>query len=281
MPIHINSSYKIFTLYGPLAIHSYGLFIALGIIISMYLMSRNKRFNSLNLDEKFTTIILVSIIAGVIGGRLVEILSEPALYPHWYDWFALWNGGFSALGSILGVTIIMPLYLKKINVPVIPLFDFAAIYAPLFQSIARIGCLTAGCCHGIATQSIFAVIYTHPNTIAQCQYAVHPTQFYSSMILFCIFLFMFFVAQYHLKKPGQLFTTYLILASTERFMIDFLRADRIIVHNLWLSLHQLIALAIFCLSLIFFIWLSLLPNKKHSNPLINWIFLPKNQKNLD
>lgn len=247
--MHINCSYKLIHLWGPFSIHSYGLFIALGIMISAYLMRQNKRFTQLNLQNKFTDIIGISIIAGVIGGRFVEIISDTTSYPHWYDWFAVWQGGFSALGSILGVIIIVPLYLRYITVAILPLFDLAAIYAPLFQAIARFGCLTAGCCHGIATSSIFSVIYTNQETIAQRWIPVHPTQLYSSIILFCIFLFMFFIAQNRLSKPGQLFTLYLILASTERFSVDFLRADRIMIGNSFLSFHQLIAIIIFLFSI--------------------------------
>ena len=225
-------------------------------------MRQNKQFFQLNLHEKFTDIIGVSILAGIFGGRFIEVISDGASYPHWQDWFAIWQGGFSALGSIIGVSIIVPLYLRYNNCSILPLFDLAAIYAPLFQAIARFGCLTAGCCHGIATNSIFSVIYTNSETIAQCGIPVHPTQLYSSIILFCVFLFMFFIAQNRLQKPGQLFTLYLMLASSERFIMDFLRADRIMLNDSWLSFHQLIAIIIFNTALAIFITISLSKNKK-------------------
>lgn len=254
--MNVSWSYKLFTLYGPLAIHSYGFFIALGIIISSSLIKRDKRFIALNINDKINDIVVISIIAGVFGGRAIEIVSESQSYQHWTDWFALWNGGFSALGSILGVTTLVPLYLRYINISIAPLFDVAALYAPLFQSIARIGCLVAGCCHGIETSNIFSITYTNPMTIAQLGIAVHPTQLYSSILLFFIFLFMIGPAQYLLKKPGQLFFIYIMLASLERFTIDFWRADRILFYDSWISYYQLIALAIFFSGLMGFIWTS-------------------------
>lgn len=265
MPLRITTSYKLFTLYGSCNVNAYGFFIALGIVISMYVMQRNKKFAQLGLDHTFNTIITISICAGVIGGRLLAIISEPHIYEFWYDWFALWNGGFSALGSILGVIIITPLYLKKINVPIMPLFDLSAIYAPLFQSIARLGCLFAGCCHGTVTTSVFSIIYTNPETIALYGVYVHPTQLYSSLTLLCIFLFMYFYAQHALKKPGLLFCTYLMLSCTERFFIDFLRADRIVIDSSSLSFHQYVALIIFGASLIAFISLSFCCSKINNN----------------
>ncbi len=246
----INCSPELFHLHGPFGIQYYGLFIALGIIITVIAIRRNKKFKQLHLENKYLDIIVLSIIAGCVGGRLLEVISEPLLYPTWYDWFALWQGGFSILGSIIGVITIVPLYLKKINVPILPVCDLISIYAPLCQSIARLGCLAAGCCYGVATKSMCSVIYTNRHTLAAYNIPIHPTQLYSSAILFCIFLFMYFIAQRICTKDGQLFTTYLTLAALERFCVDFWRADRIMVGD-FLSFHQLVALSIIAALIIF------------------------------
>jgi len=219
-------------------------------------MQRNKKFALLNLDHTFNNIITICIFAGIFGGRFLAVISEPHLYSRWYDPFMIWHGGFSALGSILGVIFITPLYLKIIKVPILPLFDLAAIYAPLFQSIARLGCLFAGCCHGTTTTSFLSIIYTNPDTIAHWGVYVHPTQLYSSLALLCIFMFMYFYAQHTFKKPGLLFCMYLMLSSMERFFIDFLRADRIAISNSLFSFHQYVALTIFSIALTLYALLS-------------------------
>ncbi len=239
----LNFAPELLHIYGPFGIHSYGLFIVLAIIITVWAIRKNKRFTQLNLEPFYVNIMIVSIAAACIGGRLLEVISEPQMYPDWYDWFALWQGGFSALGAILGVIFVTPFYLRKINVPVLPTCDLVAIYAPLLQSIARLGCFTAGCCYGIPTNSIFGVIYTNPETLAAYGIAVHPTQLYSSVMLFIIFLFMYFVGQRIFKKTGELFAMYLMLAAIERFFVDFLRAERIMI-NTYLSFYQLVALII-------------------------------------
>jgi phosphatidylglycerol:prolipoprotein diacylglycerol transferase len=180
-------------------------------------------------------------MAGIIGGRALEVLSNPLYYPSWYDRVALWEGGFSALGSIIGVMIITPLFLRIKNIPILPLLDCAALYAPLFQAIARIGCLFSGCCHGTPTDSWLSITYTHYSTNAICNIAVHPTQLYSTILLFGIFLLLVLVIQPYTKKAGQLFCTYIALASLERFFVDFWRHDRIFIGDTF-SFHQLIAL---------------------------------------
>lgn len=248
----LNFSPELIHIYGPLGIQAYGLFIALAIIITTYAIRKNKRFSELHLESVYPNIIIISVIAGTIGGRLLEVISEPNIYENWYDWFALWQGGFSALGAILGVALVTPLYLKKINRPILPTADLVALYAPLLQSIARLGCFTAGCCYGNPTHSFFSIIYTNPETFAPRGIALTPTQLYSSALLFFIFLFMYFIGQKTLKKPGQLFATYLFLAALERFIIDFLRADRIMITS-WLSFYQIIALTIMTMTTIFYL----------------------------
>jgi len=241
---------------GPLAINVYGTCIALALLLCMKLIPLNKRYSQLNLEPYFVSIIMVCIISAVIGGRLLAIVSEPTLYHHWYEWFMIWNGGFSALGSILGVTFGACMYLKKVNLPVLPVFDLMAIYAPLFQSVARLGCLFAGCCYGKQTHSFLHVMYTNKNAIAPHNIALHPTQLYSSVLLFLIFLCMYFIIQKRARYSGQLFLTYFMLASAERFVVDFWRADRIIMKNYFLSFHQIIALIILFFSVVIMFILS-------------------------
>ncbi len=247
--MNLPFSPELIHIYGPFGIQSYGLFIALAIVITIAAIRKDKRFAQLHLEPVYLNITVVSIIAACIGGRLLDVLSDSVSYTHWYDALALWNGGFSALGAILGVIFITPLYLKKIHVPILPTCDLVAIYAPLLQAIARLGCFTAGCCYGIPTHHFLSVIYTNPESFAPYGIAIHPTQLYSSALLFCIFLFMYFVAQRSYKKPGQLFALYLALVSLERFVVDFWRADRIMINTIF-SFHQLVALAVFSIVLI-------------------------------
>lgn len=139
------------------------------------------------------------------------------------------------------------------------MFDLLAIYAPLAQSIARIGCFVAGCCYGAPSTLAWAV---QPAGAPFCM-RLHPTQLYSSISLLLIFLFMRFVATQLCSKPGQLVTLYLILASMERFTVDFWRGDRVFFKYAPLSIlsvHQWIALGIAVIALITFIGITM-----HSN----------------
>jgi len=130
---------NIMHIYGPLYINSYGLFIALGILIFCVLIKQNKEFNKLVNFETFKDIFFFSIITGVAGGRLLWAIEE------WKNinilqLFAIWQPGYSFLGTMVALLIFVPLYLKKLNVPALPFLDTVAIYAPLLHAIARVGC---------------------------------------------------------------------------------------------------------------------------------------------
>lgn len=246
----IYCSPELLHLWGPLGIQVYGFFIALAVIITVWLIRKDQRFAALNLEPVYLNITVIGIVAGCIGGRLLEIISEPHLYPEWYDWISVWQGGFSALGAILAVVIITPLYLWKNNIPIIQLCDLVALYAPLLQAIARLGCFTAGCCYGSPTSCVCAVMYTHPESFAPQGILIHPTQLYSSILLFMIFIGLYTVGTKLLKKNGELFAMYLILTSAERCIVDFWRADRIMSAGHFFSFYQYVALAIMICAMI-------------------------------
>ena len=260
--------YQIMHIYGPIAIYSYGLAITIGLLIFTFFIKRHPRFAQLGLQNKFTNILLIGILAALIGGRLLYFVTDMERIEQWSDLWAFWNGGFSILGSVLGGLLVLPWYLKRIGVPIIGLFDLAAIYVPLLQSIARVGCFFAGCCYGASTHLPWGVTYTDPESIAPLGTCIHPTQLYSSLTLLGIFALMYFVLQHHLKKPGQLATAYLMLIGTERFVVDFWRADRFFLFKQqMLSISQCIALGIMIGAGVVFTWISFGRSKKLSSKL--------------
>ena len=217
---------KLLDIYGPISIQSYGALIALGVVVSLGLIAKDYRYKKLNLQNKLLDIIAVAILAGFAGGRILFILTEYQQYDSIFEMMLPWTGGLSVLGSIIGILIALPLYLKKLNVPIFPFLDLISIYAPLTQSFGRIGCFFAGCCYGLPTTFPWGVVYTHADCFAPLGQTVHPAQLYSAIILLCIFALMFFVVQKKLHITGQLVCAYLFFSSVERFFVDFFRGDR-------------------------------------------------------
>ncbi len=238
-------------IYGPFAIHSYGLMIALGLLIFMFLIRHDARYKTLKLESRFSMIMIIGIIAAIIGGRMLFFLSYPEQIRNMADFFAFYEGGFSILGSVISVVITIPLYLLYAHIPVIPLLDLLAIYGPLLQSISRIGCLMAGCCYGLPTTQPWGIIYTDTSSVAPLYVCMHPTQLYSATLLMLIFAFQYFIGRKLFRYSGQLLCSYLFLIAFERFIVDVWRGDRTI-DALHLSINQYVALGIMAAGIIGF-----------------------------
>ncbi len=246
---------QILHIYGPFSINSYGAMIALGLVLFLWLMTKDPRRKKLLSADQLSNVLMVAIGAALLGGRLLFYLSESHQIKNFLDFFALWQGGLSILGAVISILAFVPLYLKWQNIAVLPFFDLVSVYAPLLQSISRIGCFLAGCCYGIHTTLPWAITYTHTKSLAPLCMPLHPAQLYAALTLFGIFLFMKLYAQKRFTGPGQLISLYLILSSLGRLFIDFYRADRVYTASLgqWLSINQWIALAIAGVSFIGFI----------------------------
>lgn len=238
-------SSEILHLYGPFSIQAYGLMILFGVLVFMWRASKHELRIKYLTEDQFIQMISCGIVCGIVGGRVLYVLSEG--FENFWDIFKIWQGGFSILGSVIGIGLYMPFYLYTHNIAILPVLDLICIYAPLAQSISRIGCFFAGCCSGVATQVPWAVTCD-----AQL---VHPTQLYSAAALFIIFLIVRFIV-YPRTKPyaGCIVAVYLILIGLERAIIDFWRSDRIIVTQIAtidISYYQLIAVAVSCIGLFF------------------------------
>lgn len=259
---------EIVHIYGPFSIHSFGVMIVTGLFAFLWRAQKHPlRIRYMSADA-LLDIVIFGICCGIIGGRLLYVLTEWHTFTHWTEALALWEGGFSLLGSVAACALCLPFYLRHLKVPVLPCLDLVGIHAPLLQSISRIGCFLAGCCYGTATTVAWGVTYMlDSNAPTNCT-SVHPTQLYSAGALLCIFFILNWLYRTYPLQPGQLFGLYLMLTNIERFSVDFFRGDREFYESTTLALfsaHQWLALglcAIGCMLFFAIRWSS-----AHSRPL--------------
>jgi len=191
------------------------------------------------------------IFVGYFSARIFSFLFDQRPLSDLLDIVKFWEPGFSILGCIIGIVLVLFLHVYKYRVQGLKLLDRLAIYAPLIQAFGRIGCFFAGCCHGKIVQSTWAIVYTHPESAALLYVPLYPAQLCSSFILFGIFALFYFVLQYRFKTPGILACFYLCIASLERFLLDFVRYDYVgsSVGLVMLSQQQILALIMMCLGI--------------------------------
>lgn len=101
---------------GPLAIRWYGLLIALGVLFGAMWALRLAERRGIDPD-KLLDMALWLVIAGVIGARLVYVVTSPSAFfgpnGNVLDAFKIWQGGISIHGGVAGVMVAMWLYARR------------------------------------------------------------------------------------------------------------------------------------------------------------------------
>lgn len=243
---------------GPFSIHSYGLCIAAGVALALILGLHDKRVSAVLSREHLFSLLNLSIVSGVFGGRLFHVLTEPEQYRTVMDIFAFWEGGFAVLGTLIAIIVSVGLYLWKRHLLVWRILDLAGIYAPLIQGFGRIGCFCAGCCYGVECSSWWAITYTHPLSLAPLGIPLCPVQLLNAAALIGLFLLCYFLPLS--RVPGvtglSAFAGLLLI----RFMGDFWRGDASGIAgfgDFMFSVHQLVSFALLAcvlVAILFLVW---------------------------
>ena len=132
---------------GPLALRWYGLFIALGVLIGTLWATRLAERRGLD-PEKLLDMAVWLVVAGVIGARLVYVLTSPSAFfgPNGNPLSALyiWQGGISIHGGILGVVFATWIYSRVHNLNMWSYLDVMSPVAGLGIIGGRLGNIMNG-----------------------------------------------------------------------------------------------------------------------------------------
>lgn len=180
------------------------------------------------MSAKLFNFCLMTAVFAVIGGYLSSVLFQAVYNYEETGVFEINAGtGMTFYGGLIGGAAVFILIYFVIGHFVFPGNDhvvrlphiarLAACSIPLAHAIGRIGCLMAGCCHGIATDSVFGV-----HMWAYTDEKVLPVQLYESIFLFCLFAVLLRRALRHAKCNLQI---YMIAYGVWRFAIEYLRGD--------------------------------------------------------
>lgn len=208
-----------FTIFG-LDVRWYGILIAIGIVVATLIICKRAPFHDLP-REKVLDFGVICIPAGIIGARIYYVLFR---WEHYRDdplsVFDLRGGGLAIHGglilSLLAVFILCRIWkYKTLNI-----LDLAMPGIVLAQAIGRWGNYFNSEAHGGPTDLPWAV------TVGGQTY--HPTFLYES--IWCVILFFILIyVDNHRRFYGQTFLLYGILYSIERFFVESLRTDSLMI----------------------------------------------------
>ncbi len=221
-----------FTIFG-LDVRFYGILITAGMIIAIILSYKKSSKKNIN-GEDLIDILIWSIPIGIIGARFYYVIFKLDLYDSFIDAINIRNGGLAIHGGLifgLGTAIIIARK-KKINW--LDLLDTVAPTIAIAQGIGRWGNFFNSEAHGTVTDLPWAIL-------VDGQY-VHPTFLYES--IWCVLLGIVLIVMD--RKPrfkGEILCLYLSLYSFERFFVEGLRTDSLMIGPLRQA--QVISIVIF------------------------------------
>jgi len=199
----------------------YGILIAVGIVSAFFVIYyRAPKYHEISRDRTFNLVILI-LITALIGTRVYYVIFEWEYYAaNPADIFNLRAGGLAIHGGLIFGCLMAALLARIYKEKFLNIVDVFFVGIPLGQAIGRWGNFFNSEAHGTHTDLPWAIIVDGDT--------VHPTFLYESIWCFILFIILWKVDNRR-KFVGQTFFLYCMLYSIERFFVEGLRTDSLMV----------------------------------------------------
>ncbi len=218
---------------GPLEITGFGIMVMMGFFMAGWVMQQ--RLRELDRNEHYAwDIVVAAVIGGLVGAKL------------WYAGLygprtLLERAGLVWYGGLLGGAAAVLLSGWWRRVPMRFTLELAAPALAVGQALGRVGCFLVQDDYGVPTSLPWGMRFPEglpPSTAQNLAawgvevpdganpfdvLAVHPTQLYEAAALVLAFWILWRLRRSP-RGTGWLFGLYLMLAGTERFLVEFIRA---------------------------------------------------------
>ncbi len=236
-----------FTILGQ-DIRWYGICIALGMLAGLLVAYFRAPRHQIQKD-KVIDLALIAIPAGIVGARLYYVIFNWELYGG--DFFKIINlrsGGLAIHGGLLFGILAGLICCKAWRISSLNFLDLMVPSIALAQSIGRWGNYFNQEAHGGPTDLPWAILVNGE--------MVHPTFLYESIWCLLMFFVLIFIDN-RSSYNGRAFWAYGVLYSTERFFVEQLRTDSLMLGPF--KVAQVVSLLVFIIFLI--IWIQM--ERKH------------------
>ena len=205
---------------GPFQIRYYGLFFVLAFVMAYFLLVHLAKRKELSVTkDDIADLILYIIIGAVLGARIfyVFVYNLPFYLSNPFEIIAVWHGGLSFHGGIIGAVIAGIYFTKRKKIDFYELADIVVIPLALGLVLGRLGNFINGELYGRIADVPWAVKFPDAEGFR------HPSQIYASFKDWLIFFTLWVIKDKNLPK-GFMFWLFVVMYSTLRFIVGFFRA---------------------------------------------------------
>ena len=216
---------------GPLAVHWYGLTYLAAFALFMFLGQRRLRhepFVSITGPGAWTRrdvedILFLGVLGVVIGGRLGYCLFyKPGYYlSHPLEIFAVWQGGMSFHGGMLGVVAAMLWFAHSRHKPWLQVADFVAPCVPTGLAAGRVGNFINGELWGRFSAPDLPWGMVFPGSGSNLPR--HPSQVYQFLLEGLLLFVLLWLYARKPRRQGQVAAAFLVGYGVLRFIAEYFR----------------------------------------------------------
>ncbi len=242
---------------GFLQVHWYGLMYLFGFLTFWLYGSWKAKTHPHWNSEMVGDFLFYGALGVILGGRigyvlfydLSHYLAQPA------DILAVWQGGMSFHGGLIGVAIAMWLFARKAKLSILLVADFVAPIVPFGLFFGRIGNFINGELWGKVTESSLGMWVYDPQLHKMVQ--KYPTQLLEAMLEgVALFVILFFYSRKS-RPTGAVTGLFLACYGVFRFFVEFFRMPDPQLGYLawgWLTMGQVLSTPMILLGVGLMVW---------------------------
>jgi len=206
---------------GPLSIRWYGVMYLIGFAASFLLVREQIKKRCLPLSSNFLESLYTYIILGlVIGARLGYVLfydlSTYLIHP--LEIFAVWHGGMSFYGGLIGSVVAGIAYCKHAKADPWQVADLVAATAPIGLGIGRLGNFINGELYGRVADVPWGMVFPSGGPLPR-----HPSQLYEFFLEGIVLFTVLWIVKDRARRSGVVFSLFITLYGAIRFLVEFFR----------------------------------------------------------
>lgn len=234
---------------GALQIHWYGVIIASGVVLAVYLAVREAKRRQVS-EDHILNLVLYALPFALIGARAYYVAFEwPYYAAHPGEIIAIWHGGIAIYGALIAAAIVFIIYCRVKDLSAWLVLDIAAPTVMIAQAIGRFGNFMNQEAYGQITTLAFLKTLHLPDFITQQMligghYRMPTFLFESAWNVAGFILIMSVRHHQHWFKQGEIFLSYVLWYSFGRFFVEGMRTDSLYV-TAGLRVSQLLSIVLF------------------------------------
>lgn len=211
----------VFIRIGPLAFRWYGLMYALSFIAAIFIIRATAVRRGLRITkEEISDMMLYVAIGVILGGRFGYVLFyNPGFYfENPSKIFAVWEGGMSFHGGLIGVLVAGTLFCKRYQYSFYDLADVSAPAVPVGLGLGRIGNFINGELWGRPTDVPWCMVFPQADEVCR-----HPSQLYQAALEGPLLFLILWVLSGRKVPRGVVFWSFFLFYGLFRFITEFFR----------------------------------------------------------